>query len=311
MSVTTKGFKGMKSKRAGELVFYFVMVTLPLIHFIIFYVGVNFNSIMLSFKEYRYVDGKDTFIWAGFKQYKLFFTNFFHGTELPRIALNSLIYYVFGMLTGFPLSLFFSFYIYKKFFGSEFFRVMLFLPSIISSVVLVFMYKFMIDKGLVEICRLLGFTLEPPLSKPDTMMPAVLVFNTITGFGTNVLMYSSAMTRIPISVVEYSKLEGIKPMRELFSISIPLIWPTISTFLILGISGIFTSQGALYAMFAKSAPIEVQNFGYYLFKLTNLGYTEVEFPYAAAGGIIFTLIAVPITLLARWIFNKLDPDVAF
>jgi len=311
MNDTAKKAKGMNSKRRAELVFYFVMVTLPLMHFIIFYIGVNFNSVLLSFKEYRYVDGKDTFIWAGLKQYKLFFNNFFHGTELPRIALNSLVYFIFGMLTGFPLSIFFSFYIYKKFFGSEFFRVMLFLPSIISSVVLVFMYKFMIDKGLVEICRLLNVTLEPPLSKPDTMMPAVLVFNTITGFGTNVLMYSSAMSRIPVSVVEYSKLEGIKPMREMVSISIPLVWPTISTFLILGISGIFTSQGVLYAMFAKSAPVEVQNFGYYLFKLTNLGYTETEFPYAAAGGIIFTLIAVPLTLSARRLFNKLDPGASF
>ena len=44
-------------KRNGN-VFFWVMLALPLLQFAIFYVGVNFNSILLAFKSYENYTGK-------------------------------------------------------------------------------------------------------------------------------------------------------------------------------------------------------------------------------------------------------------
>ena len=55
MNTLKRKFKGDK----GELIFYSALIALPILQILIFYFYVNFNSVMLAFKEF---DGKD-FIW--------------------------------------------------------------------------------------------------------------------------------------------------------------------------------------------------------------------------------------------------------
>lgn len=127
------------SVRKKELIFYFSIVLLPLIQYFIFYICINFNSVLLAFKQYKVVGGKQSWEYAGFDNFARFIKDFFNGGDLTILAKNSLIVYAFGLLITTPFSLVFSFYIYKKYLFSEFFRVLLYLPSIISSVVTVFM----------------------------------------------------------------------------------------------------------------------------------------------------------------------------
>ena len=56
MKALKRKFKG----DIGEMVFYGALIALPLAQSAIFYFYVNFNSVMLAFKEF---DGKDSFIW--------------------------------------------------------------------------------------------------------------------------------------------------------------------------------------------------------------------------------------------------------
>ena len=230
------------SEKVKRRIFYYALIALPFIHYLIFYVGVNFNTVLLAFKDYKDVNGQAQHVFSGFVQFEAIFENLIYGKQLKMMLKNSLIYYGVHLIVGLPLSLFFSFYIYKKYFASEFFRVMLFLPSIISSVVTVFMYTNMVEHGFVDLFYILGKEIPYPLGNPDVQIYAVLVFNIMMGFGTGVLMYASAMTRIPVSVVEYAELDGVTPFKEFISITIPLVFDTITTFLIVGIAGIFTNQ---------------------------------------------------------------------
>ncbi len=300
-----------KNRKVKRRIFYYSIALLPILHYLIFYIGVNFNSIMLAFKKWEMVDGNMETVWGGAINFKSIFDNFVYGTELKDMLTNSLIYYVVGLIVGVPLALFFSFYIYKKYFFSEFFRIVLFLPSMISSVVTVFMYKYMIDHGLVDLAAEFGKEIMPPLSEPQFRRTFVILFNIIMSFGTNILMYASAMTRIPVSVVEYARLDGVKPFREFISITIPLVFDTLSTFLIVGISGIFTNQANIYTMFSNTADSTIAPLGYHLFLLTNMGTTETNFPYAAALGLIFTAVAIPLTFGLRWLLSKVNPDVQY
>ena len=298
------------SERKKQTAFYYALIALPFLHYLIFYIGVNFNSVLLAFKEYKDVNGQAQHVFSGLIQFETIFENLLYGDQLMHMIKNSLIFYGAHLIVGIPLALFFSFYIYKKYFMSEFFRVMLFLPSIISSVVTVFMYTNMVEHGLVDLFYAFGQEIPYPLGNPDSQMPAVIVFNTIMGFGTGVLMYASAMTRIPISVVEYAELDGVSPFKEFISITIPLIFDTISTFLIVGIAGIFTNQYNIYTLFNLQGD-NVATLGYHLYVLVNLGGTESNFSYASALGLLCTLIAVPLTFTMRWALGKINPDVQY
>ena len=305
-----KEYTSIRSRNFNRKIFYWCIVAIPVLHYFIFYICVNVNSILLAFRNWSIVDGQRTLVWVGVENFKIFFNNFIFGTELRNMLSNSSLYYLIGMIVGLPCALFFSFYIYKKYFLSEFFRVMLFLPSMISSIVTVLMYKYLVENGVVEIFSIFGKEMLSPMDNPEYQRIIVIIFNIIMSFGVNILMYSSAMTRIPVSVVEYAQLDGVKPMREFLTITIPLIFDTLSTFLIVGISGFFVNQANLYAMFGHAATSDVATLGYKMFVLTT-DPTETTFPEAASMGITFTLIAIPITFGVRWVLNKINPNVQY
>ena len=302
----------LKGRRTGELIFYYCIATLPLIHFLIFYVYVNLNSVILAFQEYKFIDGQGKFIFSTL-QLETVWNNLVYGMELKELLSHSLIFYAFSLGVVTPTALFFSYYIYKKYKFSEFFRVMLFIPTIISSLVVAFMYKFFIDRGVVEICRLFGKEIMPPLSNPSQAFTYILIYTLLVSFGGNVIMYSSTMTRIPVSVVEYARIDGVGPVKEFFSITLPLIFPTISTFIIVGVTGIFTNQANLYALYGESAPENVRTFGYHMFVLLRRSSSSdmSGYPYIAALGVFATIVVVPLTFFAKRLLDKIDPNVQY
>lgn len=302
-----------KTRRRKEAAFYWTLLIFPIVQFLVFYVYVNFNSILLSFKEYRVGGGASGYIWVGLKNYQQFFVDFITGPNLKQIAINSLIVYGFGLLVGVPLAIMFSFYLYKQFPMSGIFKVLLFLPSIISSVAMVLMYKYFVDIGYPGLVQaLFKKSIKPPLSTATMRFGWVIFYNLFVSFGANVIMYTSAMTRIPPSLTEYARIEGVNYVQELTKIILPMIFPTITTFLVVGVAGIFTNQANVYTFYGVGATNDVTTFGYFLFGKVIAGRTTMaEYPYASAAGIIFTFIAVPITLGAKYLLEKFGPTVEY
>ena len=74
------------------------------------------------------------------------------------------------------------------------------------------------------------------------------------------------------------------------------------------ISGIFGEKLALLNFYGKKADTNIQTLGYYFFQTVITDESFASYPYASASGIVFTLVTVPITLLARWAFDRLGPS---
>ena len=110
------------------------------------------------------------------------------------------------------------------------------------------------------------------LGEESRVTGTIIAYTVWTGLGVNMLLYQSAMSRIPQEVIEAGMLDGVPWWRELFQIIIPMVWPTISTTLILVITSMFNSTGPI---------------------------------------LLFTLISVPIVFLVRWALNKVDPQVTY
>lgn len=302
-----KQVNARKSQRKS-LIFYVGFFALPLLQLLIFYFAVNFNSFLLAFKRYDLKTFE--FEWAGLENFRQIIYNFsLPGDILLVSLLNSLKLYAVNLLCGTTLSLLFSYYIYKKWKGSEFFRVVLFLPSIISSVVMVTMFRFFTDRGLPDMFKLLlGIKVEGFLTNVDTRFATILFYNVWAGFGTSILMYVSAMTRISPEIIESAALDGITPFREFFNIALPLIYPTITSFLIIGVSGIFISQGGIYEFFGRYLTDKsLSTLGYYLFVHVQNSDGFNNYAFASAAGILGTLISAPIVLLIKWLLEKFDP----
>lgn len=294
----------MSKKRKKDLLVYIVLLAFPMIQFAIFYVYVNFNSILLSFKNYAFENGRYELSFAGFDNFKKVFDNFFGASANLRYALrNSFVIYFAKLIISLPISVLLSYYFFKKFFLTPALRVVAFIPSIASAVATALIYKTIFNEIYPSLFEALfkKTTTSPIVSKPLLMST---VFSLWVSFGSSMVLYSGAMSRIPTSVLEAAKIDGINNFKELVYIILPLMWPTISTLLIVGVAGVFNDQNSLYEMFAGGVDPKDQLIGYYLFVETRNSTSYTAYPYLSAFGLVETLIVVPLTMLVRYLFSK-------
>ena len=134
----TKNERINKKKRLtprvkSRLIFYWAMLALPLICNVLMYVVVNLNAILKAFQRYDYGV-------TGYEVSFAYLDNFRVALEFLKdtdyMITNSIIVWLISTGVGMSLSLVFSFHIYKKYLMSGFFKTMLFLPQIISAMVL-------------------------------------------------------------------------------------------------------------------------------------------------------------------------------
>ncbi len=304
MEVTLKKAKRTK----GEMLFFYLLVAFPLLQFAIFYIAVNFNSFLLAFQEFNTDTGK--FVFSDGKSFVRFFNEVISGTMMHKMIWNSFLAYFIGLFVGLPINLIFSFFVYKKVPLHGFFRVVLFMPQILSTFMISIMFQYFLGQGVPAMLTKFGIEKFPGLLvDPKYAFGTVLFYSIWSGFGVQIIIYSSAMSRIPESLVEVADLDGISRIREFISITIPLIFPTITTFLIAGIAGFFTNQLHLFDFYSAGARPEMATLGYYFFTMV-LGKESVAYPlypYASAAGLVFTFIAAPLTYFVRWGLEKIAP----
>ena len=299
-----------KSMQKNKYLFVGSMVFLAVVNFVVFYCAVNVNSIMLAFKEFiGYSEtGKELyrFSWHNFEI--LFKQLRDPASDILPALKNTVIFFVSNTLVMLPLCYFVSYFLYKKIFGFRVFRVVFFIPSILSAVVLVTVFKEMIktDGPLSKMLLIFGYKMPSLLTSPLTAKWVIVAYTMWTGFGVNVILYQGAMSRIPDSVIEAGKLDGVTGFGELFRIITPMMWPTLSTTIILSLTGIFTASGPIL-LFTEGK--------YDTFTISYWIYSQVTFSksyeYPSATGLFFTAIGLPIVLTVRYFINKVYDDVEY
>ena len=304
-------------KNKGErkkFIFYCAMIALPVAQVLIFYFAVNINSILLAFKNYTRISdsitGNETFIyeWTGFEHFERVINEMFSETSWKYAFINSITLWLISTSVSLTLALLFSYYIYKKGLLKNFFRVTLFLPSIISGIVMVILFRNLVDNFIPKLVLTLGG--EPILgllANHDTTMLVLIFYNILMGFGTNVLLLSSAMSSIPSSIIEAAQIDGANKIKEFLFVVFPQIFPTFLTILIISIANLFANQMNLFSFYGKYAETQFSTVGYILYNKT-LTASYAEYSDLAAIGLILTLIIVPITLGVRKLLEKVGPS---
>ena len=299
MKATNKKQKGDR----GELIFYCCLVALPLLQVVIFYFYVNFNSILMAFKSYDRLS--DTFYWDFGANFSRFWSELTKTSILIDAFKNSFIVWLFTSVLGTVLSIVFSYYIFKKWAFGKTFKFFLFLPSVLPSILMVIVFKFFVNEAIPGyVLHFSGKIITPLLVGKDTLMPTILFYNVWVCFGSQILIYTGAMDQISPDILEAGKVDGVSCIREFISIVVPIILPTVATFVIANVATLFTNQANLYAFFGDNVNYSNYTIGYYLFELVNkAGNGKSMYSYASALGIICTLIAFPLTMLVRRLLN--------
>ena len=291
-----------KNLKIGDLLFFIFLIAWPVLQFSIFYIFVNFNSLRIAF-----IDSSGNF---SFSNFSYWFADKTAWNAISSSALQSLKYFLICTGISIPLALLFSYYIYTKLHGSALFKVVLFLPSILSSTVMVILFNYFINKASPDILRD-WFNIEQTLfiNNLDQKSDILLIFFYIWfGFGTTVLIFSNSMSTISPSLNEAMKLDGANAFTEFFHLIIPSIWPTITMFIVTAIAGIFVNQYNIMTFFGNGN--YNGTLGYYIYKNVN-EYKSTpdafQLNQLAALGLICTAISIPLTFGIKNLLEKLGP----
>ncbi|MBR2374824.1 MAG: sugar ABC transporter permease [Clostridia bacterium] len=278
-----------------------LMLLPAILHFCIFYIYINSQSFLLAIRDdYGFT----------MKYLKMFFNQLgTSGSDITLALKNTMIFFVIGNFFMFPLALLFSYLLYKKIAGYKYFRIVFFLPSIISAVVMVTLYKNIINGPISELWMdFTGKNYMPLfLDSSEYALKFILLYQLWLGLAGNMIIYSGTMNRIPMEVIESAKIDGIGFWGELFHMVIPLIWPTLSTMLLLSFVNIFGASGPI--LLFTQGEYETTTIAYWIFEQSTS--LNPDYNYAAAAGLVFTVVQLPIVFLVRYVNRKLDSGVEY
>lgn len=292
----------------NDFAFIVAMLILPTLQFAIFYIGTNVNSFALAFQRYE----NGSFVSNGWGNFKQVFADLAGSSEVRYAIKNSFIVYGVGLIVSIPVAIVFAYYVYKKFPLGGVFKILLYLPSLLSLLTLCLMYRYFADYAVTEAVRkVFGTTIRNGFySNRNTQYGAYMLAFILFSAGSTLLLYLGAMSGISPSLIEASEIDGAGNLTQLIRIVAPTIFPTIKTFFICGIAGIFSNQFNLLYFEGLGAAPKYETIGYYFYKLIATTGGRQNYAYVATFGLFLSIILIPITLVINKLMDMWQEKIA-
>lgn len=286
-----------------DIVFIVVMLAGPLAYFCVFWVFVNVDSILMAFKTAQGAWSLDNL--------KMVLLDIFvnGGSDLGIAIRNTLLYFFSGVIV-LPFHLLIAYFLFRRVAGGKVIQVILYLPSIMSGVAIVAAFQNFINPdgplGIIY-SGLFGGELPVLLADARYATLTILFYTLWLGWGGDMLLLGGALARVPLEIFESARLDGIGTFGEIFKMVLPLVWPTMSTLLILQMTGLFSASGPI--LLFTGGQYQTTTIAFWIFAKVKYegasAYNNV-----AAAGLVFTCIGVPIILGVKKLI-ELVPTVEY
>lgn len=266
--------------------------------FIIFMVLPTINVFKMSLYKWGGYSNQKQFV--GLNNFKIlmedmeFFRSFQNSVLL--ITVVTIITMVFALMFAAILSR-------EKIKGQNFFRVVFYIPNILSVVVISAIFSAIYDpsNGLLNsILRIFRGQEATPilwLGDQKIVIYSLAIAMIWQAIGYYMVMYMASMASVPESLYESAQLEGAGRVRQFFDITIPLIWINIRTTLTFFIiSSINLSFLFVKALTGGGPDGSTEVFLSYMYKQA---YTNSSYGYGMAIGVVVFLFSFGLSALVN------------
>ncbi len=306
--------KTEKSKKKGnlfaqkkyDLLFFWSVAIIPMTFWAFNYFVVNGNSFLLAFKAYD----KSGQIHYSLSSFGRVFSEVVGGGWFSKTFIRSFWLYVMNVLVTAIVPIFLAYFLYKKMPMSGFFKVVLYIPNIVSGVVVISAYKYIVDKIIPQVAMQL-FNMDLGnglLSESSTRFGTIIFqwlwFNLTAGF----IMTIGVMNSTDGHTIESGIIDGCNMWQEFWHIVLPHVYPTLSVGFIYGFSSMFTADFGLFTYYGENAPQNLWTLGYAQTIMTISKNGEYEYPFLAAWGLCESFLIIPVTYFYKWIVNRFGPS---
>lgn len=273
-----------------------------LIFIIIFTLYPVINVFTISFKEnYSYLRG--TFKALNFENYKYVLTD----DKFTSGLRNTALYVLFVVPVSTAIALFFANLLNKKVKGSAIFQTAFFLPMVTSVTAVGLIWRLMYNQQYGIINWLLSkFGIEKIgwVTESRWSLLALIIFGTWNILPFTIIILLSGMQNINETYYTVARVDGAKPMRIFFRITVPLLSPTIFLVCIVNTISCFKVFSELYPLF-YGKPGPYYNLYTVVYYIRYAMMEKRKYGYAAAAAVILFLCIFVVTLLELYLKKRM------
>lgn len=277
------------------------LMYLPVVILLLVFVAYPFvKGIQLSFTDWNGYSPSYQFI--GLENY----SNLWQDPVVKRSILNTLFYGFGSTLFQQLLGLGYALLVNKKFLLRGVTRFLVYLPALISGLVMGYMWYFMTrfqDGALNAILNGIGLESVNWLTDKSLAVVVIVAVNVLQFCGISMVIYSAGLQNIPMMYYEAAELDGASKWQTFKEITIPLLYPSIVTSVTLNLIGglklfdvikALTNGGPNYTSHSLSSLIN------------DVYFSSQNAGYASTIGILLFVIILIVTILLQVVFRKGD-----
>lgn len=292
----------MKSKQYSKKLFIFFSLAPAMILYILFRIIPTFQVFRMSLFKTSALSKKEKFV--GFDN----FISLFQDKAFIRSFQNTILLIVVVTIVTLILAVFFAAILTtEKIRGSNFFRIIFYIPNILSIVVVSGIFSAIYDpgRGLIDsILQIVG--LRGPkagwLGDQKIVIYSIAMALIWQAVGYYMVMYMAGMANIPDSLYEVAELDGAGKINKFFTITLPLVWLNIRATLSFFIISTINLSFLLVVPLTDGGPDgATEVFLSYMYKQA---YTNQSYGYGMAIGVMVFLFSFALSGIISAVTNR-------
>lgn len=289
---------------------YILLFTIPALSLYTLFVIYPFGySLVLSFFKWS---GAGNRVFVGLSNFNNIISGSMSG-EFRNALLHNL--YFFGLNVVFELGIAFlvAVILASKIWGQRFFRTIVYLPNVISMVLVGFIWVMMLNPqwGLInQLLKSVGLKqfAQPWLGQTTTALPAAIIVNAWRNIGFYILVFLAAIISIPNELFDAAYIDGASNWKVIWKIIFPLTFSTFQTLLILIFIWSFNIFDVIYSLVGVQAgPVRASDVLGTLFYRTafgGLGSSAQDYGLGAAIVVLVFLMVIPLSILYAFLLDR-------
>ncbi|MBD5101564.1 MAG: sugar ABC transporter permease [Subdoligranulum sp.] len=289
---------------------YLLLLFLPCLIYYILFKYVPMWGVLISFKDFKPFIGFAGSEWVGFKHY----VNFFSNPDAWRVIRNTLLLGIYSLLWCFPFPIIFALVLneitrtrFKKFV-----QTVSYMPHFLSAVVVCGMISSFLSpvRGIVNtIITSCGGEMINFLSVAGWFRTIYVTSEVWQTLGWSAIVYMAAISNVDPQYYEAARLDGASRLRQVWSITLPSIAPTVATMLILRVGSVL--DVGLEKALLLSSPAISETASIIPTYVYNQGLVSGNMSYASAVGLFSSVVNLVLLVGANYVSKKFSETGLF
>lgn len=280
----------------------FLIITIPILAlFICFNTIPLIRGIIYSFTNSR---GFGNYDYVGFRNYMDLFTD-------TRVLKSYWFTFKLAIVTTIVvnvISLLLALALNSKIRERSFFRGAYFLPNILGSLVVGYIFNYFFTYIVPAVADMVGVEglKSSILSNPNTAWIGIMIVCAWQAIAMNTIIYISGLQTVPVDVYEAGELDGATGIMKFRKLTFPLIIPFFSINMVLCIKNFLMVFDQIMAL-TKGGPAQsTESISYLIY---NNGMSGGQFGFQSANAVVFFIVIVIISVMQMKISSKKEEQL--